>query len=278
MKPIVRKYSENEWEFIFPSEIDNESVYNKYSEALELLDYDDSTAENKFKVLIEKYPYYIDAYNHLSLAFKNQNKRFESYLTAEKSYLIGKECLPKKFKIISDKLIWSNLNNRPFLRSCRIFGMECQDREEYDKAIQLYDEVLSFNENDNQGVRFLKLECLLATKQYSAANELISKYADSHSIEFSFGKVALEIIEGHNENAIKYLKIATKVNSFLPEEIIKEKHKVPPPHRIPGEPYFDAGIPIGSIQEAYEYWSRNKALYKIKKIIDFYKGIFSAQN
>jgi tetratricopeptide (TPR) repeat protein len=273
MKPTIRKYTENEWEFIFPAEIDNEAIYNKYSEALELLDYDDLAAEKKFKALIDKFPFYIDAYNHLSLAFKNQNKRFESYITAEKSYQLGKQCFPKQFKIKKDKLIWSNLNNRPFLRSCQIFGLECQDRGEYENAIKLYDENLSLNENDNQGIRFLKLECLLAAKEYATAGELLKKYADDWSIEFTYGKVVLEIINGNDTNAKKYLAAALKANSFLPSEIIKEKHKAPPPHRIPGEPFYDAGIPVGSIQEAYGYWSRNKPLYKMKKIVDFFKNI-----
>ena len=273
MKPTVSKYSENEWEFIFPAEIDNEVIYDKYSEALELLDYDDLTAEKKFKALVHKFPYYIDAYNHLSLAFKNQNKRFESYITAEKSYQIGKECFPKQFKVKKDKLIWSNLNNRPFLRSCQIFGLECQDREEYQQALKLYRENLFLNENDNQGIRFLMLECLFATKEYRAAQELIKRYSDDASIEFTYGKVALEIIGGNITSAEKYLAPALRANSFLPGEIIKEKHKAPPPHRIPGEPFYDAGIPMGSIQEAYEYWNRNKSLYKMKEIIAFFKKI-----
>lgn len=54
---------------------------------------------------------------------------------------------------------------------------------------------------------------------------------------------------------------------FVLEELIKAKHVAPPPFRISGEPYFDAGNPFGSIQEVYDYWKRNKSELKDKRII-----------
>lgn len=45
--------------------IDNEVTYNQYWEGVELLDYDDTGAENIFKSLIKMHPYYIDAYVHI---------------------------------------------------------------------------------------------------------------------------------------------------------------------------------------------------------------------
>jgi tetratricopeptide (TPR) repeat protein len=271
MKPTLIKYSDNYWEFKFPSEFFNEKNNNTFWDAVEMLGYDDQTAEIIFKFLINKFPFFIDAYNHLSIAFRNQKKDFESYITAEKAYKIGKECFSKEFDITKDKLIWSCLDNRPFLRSCQIFGLESQLKGDYEKAVELYDEILRLNENDNQGVRFLKLECLFAIKNYTLVRQLLDKLSDDWSIETTYGRVVLEIISDNIELAEKSLPSALKSNRFLPDEIIKGKHKAPPPHRIPGEPIFDAGIPIGSIQQAYEYWNRNKKLFKDKKIIDFFK-------
>ena len=84
-KPKVVNFHESEWEFVFPPSIDNEKTYNFYYEGVELLDYNDVEAEQIFKKIIKKHPYHIDAYNHLSIAFKNQKKSFESFLTEEKS-------------------------------------------------------------------------------------------------------------------------------------------------------------------------------------------------
>ena len=63
--------------------------------------------------IIKQYPYHIDAYNHLSIAFKNQKKTFESFLTAEKAYILGKSCFPKEFKP-KHKLLWTTSENQLF--------------------------------------------------------------------------------------------------------------------------------------------------------------------
>jgi len=272
MKPILIKYPDNVWEFQFPPEYYTEKYHDLFWDAVEQLDYNDVAAEKVFKSLIAKFPYFIDAYNHLSIAFRNQKKDFESYITAEKAYNIGKDCFPKEFNKKTDTLIWSCLGNRPYLRACQILGLEAQLKEDYDKALELFDEILRLNKNDNQGARFLKLECLFATKNYKSVRQLLDKLSDDWSIETTYGRVALEIISGNNELAEKALVNALKANKFLPDEIVKNKHKAPPPHRIPGEPFFDAGIPIGSIQQAYEHWDRNKKLFKDKKIIEFFKA------
>ncbi|MNL18270.1 hypothetical protein D3C87_1394100 [compost metagenome] len=90
-------------------------------------------------------------------------------------------------------------------------------------------------------------------------------------MEFKFGIVAINILNDNFQQANKHLNEAIRTNDFFIEEVIKTKHLKPLPHRITGEPYFDAGIPIGSIQQAFDYWKRNENLYKNKKIIDYFK-------
>ncbi len=62
------------------------------------------------------------------------------------------------------------------------------------------------------------------------------------------------------------------MNSFFIDEMKKGKHIKPAPYRIPGEPFFDEVIPIGSVQQAYEYWNRNKDFYNNKKIIEYFRN------
>ncbi|MEL6557041.1 MAG: tetratricopeptide repeat protein [Bacteroidota bacterium] len=272
-EPKVINYFENEWEFVYPEGVENENVQNEYWNAVELLDYDDASAEKTFKRLIKKFPYFIDAYNHLSIAFENQGKKFESYLTAEKSHGIAKSFLPKEFKIGKDKLTWSHLSNRPFLRSYQIYGLECQANKNYSKAIELYKSILSFNEGDNQGARYLYLECLFLSKKYDEAKNLLESYSEDWSIEFLYGKVALDVLSNNLKIAEESLSKANQVNSHLSLELKKEKFLKPPPFRISGEPFLDVGSPVGTIQEAYDYWNRNKQLYRLKKIKEFYLNL-----
>lgn len=263
-KPKVINFHENEWEFVFPPSIDNEETYNEYYEGVELLDYDDTAAEQTFKKIIKMHPYHIDAYNHLSLAFKNQKKTFESFLTAEKAYMLGKLCLPKEFKQGKHKLSWANLDNRPFLRSCQIFGLEYQGKKQYHEAIHYYTEILDYNEGDNQGARYLLLQCLFAIKDYEAVSRFLSKHNEDWGIDFIYGKLLLAIINNDKATLKPLLTNAIKRNRFVPSEIIMSKHIAPVDFHIAD------GFALGSEQEAYEYWRSNKAILSDKRIKLFF--------
>lgn len=274
IEPYFYKYDEDSWEISQPEEIYSEKIAEVFWDAVEYLDYDPLYSENIFKSLIKKIPLFIDAFNHLSIAFKNQKKDFESFLTAEKAYNIAKGLIPKEFNKRTDKIRWICLPNRPFLRAFHIYGLELQEKKEYEKAISIYTDILRFNESDNQGIRYLVLECLFNLKDYRRAEKLINQYDGDWSIEFAYGKLSIEILKG-NQNVSELLSNAIKINKFFPDEVIKTRHKAPPPHRIPGEPHFDAGIPIGSVQQAYDYWERNKSVYKQKMVIDYFTIINS---
>lgn len=145
--------------------------------------------------------------------------------------------------------------------------MEFQDRKEYENAIEIYNEILQYNENDNQGVRYLILECLLSLKDFDQAEKLLKKHDDDWGIEFVFWKLIIAIIKNEIKKIDTIFENAFKRNKFVLEEIVNTKHIAPPTFRIPGEPLFDAGNPVGSIQEAYDYWKRNKSMLKDKRII-----------
>ncbi len=72
--------------------------------------------------------------------------------------------------------------------------MECVIHKDYEKAIQLFNENLNWNEEDHQGIRYLLLETYFKIKDYKKADKLIKKYSGGHSIEFSFGAVVIAIL------------------------------------------------------------------------------------
>lgn len=270
-KPIVINQFKNEWEFVHPPEIDNENIENELWSGIELLNCNVAKAETIFKKLIDKHPYHIDAYVHLSIAFKNQKKRFESFITAEKAYIIGKSCFPKKFNIKKHKLRWGDMDNRPFLRACCCVGSEYQDMKQFEKAIESYQEIIAYNEDDNQGVRYMILECLFALKDFDQAEKLIEKYDGDWGIEFVYGKLIIAILKDKLENIDSLLSNASERNKFVFDEIIRTEHIAPPPFTISGKNYSDIGVPVSSVQEAYEYWDENKKILKDKRIISFFE-------
>ncbi len=205
-RPIVRKLNEIDWEFVNPDSYDNEIVAGEFWEAIDLLEYEDKFAENALKKLIEKYPFYIDAYVHLSIAFRNQNKTFESLLTAEKAFNISRECLPKEFNSKKHKIVWSCLKNRPFLRAYQSYALECIDHKKYEITISVLKDILNFNENDNQGIRYILLETYFKLMNLHEAKKIITKYKDDFSMDFKFGEVALAVLDGNTKKADILLK------------------------------------------------------------------------
>lgn len=252
------------WQFVY-DEIANDDIYYRFQNAIELIDQNPAQAELIFKDLIRQYPFYLDAYNLLSFAFKIQNKVFESLLTAEKSYNIGRSVFPKDFNFKEDSLVWSILENRPFLNSCQVFGIELQDAGNHSKALEVFEVPLLLNKNDNQGIRYLMFESLIALSDFREAESFLKKNKDDRSLDFLYFKVNLEVVKGNQEKALKYLGNAIKANPFLPSEIIKGKQTKS------REPYFFDVFPVGSIQEAYDHWERYKTFYTREDVLGFYR-------
>lgn len=266
---LVKHY--DEWKFIFPREMD--AVFDEYWAAFDFLDYNEKECQRRLKKIIKQFPEsHLDAYNHISISYRNQRKTTESFHYALTSYLLGKNAFPKEFNPKKDKILWVDLENRPFLRACQILGLEYQYRKNFKRAIDLFSENLNFNEDDNQGIRYLLLECYLDLKDYVGFKNLLDKYED-YSVEFLYGRVIYALIKNNGQNSMNLISKAIECNKHVLTELSKEKHIKPEPRRIPGEPNFDAGIAIGSIQQAYDYWERNKKTMELKLIRDYFQYV-----
>lgn len=268
IKPTVQQFDKYDWEFV-----DGGTPAPKLRMELEkghaLLGKNDAQAETVFKSLIDQDPYFFDAYNSLCIAYRNQGNTALSLLTAEKAYSIGKECFPETFDFKKHTLKWIVMENRPFLRIVQRYGLECQFHKDHAKAIEIFQENLLLNEGDNQGIRYLLLESLFAMQDYEAARKFISKNKGDHSLDFTFGAVVLDVLEGNIKQADTKLKNAISTNNFFIAEVVKEEHTPPPAHE---DPFGFGGVVSGSAQEAFEYWQSNRELYSMKPIVDYFKS------
>lgn len=254
------------WQFFYHEEIEEESVVEKFYHGVDLLDIAPDHAELIFKELIKTFPYYINAYAHLSLAFKNQEKFFESLITAEKGYQIGKNLFPKKFKLGKDTLEWSVFSNRPFLRATLVYAMELGRENQILKSIELCEEILLLNKNDHQGTRDYLLSILADNKLYDQAIDLIKRYPEEPSINFRYVELGLGIIKNWKQDVLKgLLDRAIKANEHLPSILMARNPKEPilMDRDGPAEIY---GIPIGTKLEAYWFFKEHKNFLKQKKI------------
>ncbi len=177
MKPEVQKDFSEDWTFYFPKEM--ESVMDDYYQSVEQIDYDEDLAQIGLNRIIRKFPdCHIDAYNHLSISSRNQNKTEQALQYAITAYLIGLDSFPDSFNHNEDKLLWLILENRPFLRSLQILGLEFMRRHNLERAENLFLKLMQYNPNDNQGIRYLLTEIYHHTKQNKKLKALVKEHSN----------------------------------------------------------------------------------------------------
>lgn len=128
-------------------------IDNLYYDAMELLDGGRSGAK-KAEKLLEK-ALEIDNENtqiyiglaHIYGILKNKKKAEESIKRAYHETV-------KKFPTWPKEMLWSDMDNRAYMRAVQYRADLYADEGEKEKAIELYRLLLKLNPNDNQGVRY----------------------------------------------------------------------------------------------------------------------------
>jgi tetratricopeptide (TPR) repeat protein len=152
-------------EFVWGKEYD--PLFEEFYEAHELLQGDNIEQGRKsMKALIEKDPTFIDAYNSLGADFLKRDKDKKALEYYLQSYRIMEDFIPHDLTI---EILWGTLGNRPFLRTLHGLGLCYMKLHEINKAIELFEALLKYNPNDNQGVRYLLGDLHLANRNFEKA-------------------------------------------------------------------------------------------------------------
>ena len=96
---------------------------------------------------------------------------------------------------------------------------------EYEKAVNIYDKVLEYNPNDNQGVRALAIEANLLMGNYRKILKICKFYPEDTMPDTLYGKFVAYYRLGQKDKAAEILKEANKILPNVPKELLKEKHK-----------------------------------------------------
>lgn len=255
MKPKLVEIMENDWIVSYPKCV-NEN-FEEYWDAVELMNSNPKTAEKGLKKIIENCPKgHIDAILHLGFLYNDTGKKIEGNALINKAHSIALEAIPDKFDETKDKIIWASLENRPFLRTFQGAILELMKETEYESAIEKCRFVLNVNPNDNQGIRYLLLECYFHQKEPKNVLKLINEYEEEWSLDFSYGGVLANLQLKKIEKAKELLRKALVDHPKTGKEITKKRHSEP---RNEG---FYGGIVLGSDYEAYDYWIRNGEFWK----------------
>jgi tetratricopeptide (TPR) repeat protein len=243
------QFSENEWSFESPR-LDGR-VFDIFHEALE--DFDAGKlrkAESNLRLILEGFPEFIDAYHHLAVILDESRRHKQARQIWKTAVEIGRSAFPVTFKLGQHKLPWEILDNRPFLRAYHSWGLLLLEEEKIDEALVVFNEILSMNLDDNQGVRALTINCYFCLSQPSQVLAICKRYPNDTMEEVLYGR-SLAFFQLQRELEAKAALIkAIEILPLVAEELVKKTHRLPKN----ANSYYDS---FGGKDQAYYYWKRN---------------------
>ena len=149
---------------------------------------------------------------------------------------------------------WGHLDTRPYMRA-RCGLAECLwAMGEHDTTISHYYAMLKLNPNDNQGIRYLLLTCLMSTSQYAGARELIKEYEGDVSADWAYTRTLLAFIEnGDSPVSRTHRKTAIATNKYVPAYLSGRR-------KLPAFPF--EYIQMGDKSEAVNYVLDSRAFWR----------------
>ncbi|WP_228409476.1 tetratricopeptide repeat protein [Radiobacillus deserti] len=181
---------------------------------------------------------FADAYTMLGDSQTDPHKALYYY---EQGIEAGKRALGEAFFKNAENLkdMWLHFEARPFLRAKFNYGQVLFSLGRVKEAVANWWEILSMNEMDNQGVRYVLFQALIVNGESLEAKNLILKYEEEETMEGAYNLVLVEILMRSDRQKIdELLSIAKKVNPYVLDYLTKKKklpNKIPTAYRFGSE-------------------------------------------
>ncbi|MGE3173452.1 MAG: hypothetical protein AB7O97_12575 [Planctomycetota bacterium] len=152
------------------------------------------------------------------------------------------------------ELPWSILENRPALRAMARLRAACARRGDAARARELTRELLRRNPQDNQGLRSLEMESLLADGDDGEALALARRYADDFLVDIRFGHVLALFRTGDRVAAVAALRKLASDRPKVVRYLLAERIRKP---RLRD----DGFVQLGGEDEAWHYRENSRRLW-----------------
>mgnify|MGYP001066445808 CR=1 FL=1 len=180
----------------------------------------------------------------------------ESYKLYKKGVEVGERALGEKIFEEQVGHFWGIVKTRPYMRA-RYGYAECLwNLGEEEQAIKHLKDMLRLNPNDNQGVRYFMINCLIEMGNDEDAWELLKNYSE-YSASWAYTRALLMFRrEGDSVIANTLLNKAFEVNKYVAKILTGEKElpDATPVYYSPGS-IEEAEIYIG---ESLGAWNTSK--------------------
>jgi tetratricopeptide (TPR) repeat protein len=119
---------------------------------------------------------------------------------------------------------WGILETRPYMRARQGVAQCLWRTGAREEAVTHYRDMLRLNPNDNQGIRYMLLDCLLTLGRDAEAGKLLRRYRGDDSAAWSWsGALATFRREGDTAASAKALAKAIRSNIHVPAYLLGRK-------------------------------------------------------
>jgi tetratricopeptide (TPR) repeat protein len=140
---------------------------------------------------------------------------------------------------------WGILETRPYMRARAGLAQALWEKGERDEAIAHYQDMLRLNPNDNQGIRYILIDCLLTAGRDEDARKLLDRYSGDGAASWAWSRALLQFRKNGDQPASRRaLAEAIGTNRHIPAYLLGRKKM---PRRLPDY------IGIGDENEAVSY-------------------------
>ena len=148
---------------------------------------------------------------------------------------------------------WGIVETRPYMRA-REGLAECLFLlGDHDAAIEHFRDMLHLNPNDNQGIRYKLLSCLMEKRDIEGAEELLKRFEDEDSAAWLFTRALVTFIrQGDGPRARQELTQAVKQNPHVVPYLLGRRRL---PHALPDY------IGFGDENEAVAYMAESGTVW-----------------
>ena len=253
---VIKKHGDTEYGIIEWGRARN-SLFERYYEAVQINEVYTSIYE--LEQILEDDPYFLDAYNAIGwmeMDMLNYGLALDQFETARKK---AQKFVPKNFQGLIE---WGFSENRPFLRTLQGLGIGLLNIHQYKKAVKIFEQMLSYNPDDNQGIRMAAIHAYMALGNFNAILNLCARFPDDIMADVLYGKVYAYFRLDRLSEARKALEQAVQQSPNIAKEITKKSHKT-----------VRVGMPFayGSEEEAFDFWNRVGIFWTDPKLISFVK-------
>lgn len=193
-----------------------------------------------------------------------QREEYEIYLTKARRANNYEEALDYMDKAVNnakekigdelDKLkgkLWEDEKTRPYLLIKDELAYVYALGELFEKAIEVYEEMLDLDEEDNLGIKYKLIMLLIQEQKFEEVEKVLNKYIEDESTFMTYTKALYYFAKEDFEKAKDYINQGFELNKYIPVYLLGMKE-------------------ADNVEDEYIYGSPEEAMYYFQENSDYW--------